>query len=1130
MIPTPFARITAAVVATWIAMVPASNAVGIGFPAQGDLAIEIVVDPTAARGPRLVRVPHFEALRMLVPQDGIVGVFDADGAPAARLDAKPGDAATRGFAVVASRDAPDMSELWFQSDSRGRVFLVWRSEHSAAKKAKAGASAAKRRPGGPERMAEPEADVPPGLDAALPVVTGAAGGVFRRSVWQADGDVIRQTSRAADAALVTSGSFSDFVVTVKVRPTGGRPARRIGLCLRAADRDRPGQGIRWLVGRADDAVRAEHVFQRLAAEPQAGPGIAEDGWTTFRARVATGRATFFIGDERVAEFPLPADLPAAGGIAIVTQAGEAEFTDLVVTDPAGGRLWSPHLAAGLTAADWHNPDHEARGGFFRVVPEDPRARLSCMVQAAFHRAPWRSETRLVVEPEAAAPWLFMPLLTETNPVTLKLVRPDGGGRIDFATAPVADAIFRSLPFGRDGLVCEASRAAFARPDDVRTDEEVSSETLAAVKAMTFKGRRPRRFLIGYPQGHRHDFEAGRVLGFNCLHGNGMPRALFEELGYEKAFAFTHVLSLPNLGRGYLADVNDAEMRKLADAWRQAGSLDRIHAISVFDEPGTDVTAWLRGEPQRMKDVAAFKSIIRFAGLEPTAFIDPDDPPAPGLTPDDEDFWKHVRTARLDERGRNPRFVLDTMRLQAGIFPSRFGLIREAIHRHFGSGVLVTANVHDRHFMKGLPTDIEPFRLYGRDGVLDVPQACDYNVGDGPAMEFMIDLFRSAQRPHDHPIDAYQASQSHYLPRPARSLRLRTMSAIAAGARSIQYYNYGPRYLATENWYDDDREKLQTIGEINHAVGWAEDALVDGRPRRARVAVLWPRDGDLWDQLDGLEFYGFERRFCHHLARGLGHGVDVLSDQHLPEPAEFDRTRVILMSQRCLPDEAARRILEWVDRGGTLVASVSCGQLDGLARPSMTMLDAFGIAGLDIEMANMHWTKLGLIPPRRIVDAQVETEGIKADVKPADATIVATFDDGRPALLRKARGRGQLIYSAFLLGWTLEKGEGTQASVRDLARPWLAPAGPPDCASDKPAVSARLIEGPKSSAVVLVNSTGRDSVESVAVTIARLAGTPLATAAPVSVESHAHGTLPFEATGDEIRFQVPLGLSDIVLVK
>jgi hypothetical protein len=97
--------------------------------------------------------------------------------------------------------------------------------------------------------------------------------------------------------------------------------------------------------------------------------------------------------------------------------------------------------------------------------------------------------------------------------------------------------------------------------------------------------------------------------------------------------------------------------------------------------------------------------------------------------------------------------------------------------------------------------------------------------------------------------------------------------------------------------------------------------------------------------------------------------------------------------------------------------------------------------------------------------------------------------------------------------------GMQAAVRDLVSSWLP--GEPECATDDPLVGARLIEAASGRAVVLVNSTGRPEVERVRVTV-RARGVD-------RVESLEQGPLRFEQGPGTITCDMPLGLTDIVLL-
>jgi len=520
-----------------------------------------------------------------------------------------------------------------------------------------------------------------------------------------------------------------------------------------------------------------------------------------------------------------------------------------------------------------------------------------------------------------------------------------------------------------------------------------------------------------------------------------------------------------------------------------------------------------------------------AGLKPEDFIDPTNPPPAGVTPDQTNFWQHVRMRTTADRATDPAGVLNTMKLWAAMFPTRFGNARAAIRQAFGTNVLVTANVHDAHFFKGMLLDVDPWLMYSQQEKLDVPQACDYNAVFPPGEEFMIDLMRSALQPHDKPVDAYFASQCSYMTKSRQSLRLRAFGAIGAGARSISFYEYGPRYRATENWYDTDRPRLQTIGDICHAIGWAEDILLAGRPRPAKIAIMYARESDMWDALDIGDVYADDRRNIYYLLRNSHFDVDFINEACLPDAAQLDRLKVIFMAQRCLTAKAAAHLLEWVERGGTLVGILGAGRLDDLARPHAVMTKAFGLADLEVDEAAAK-SRTNAPPSRRIGSSEgPETRGTTATrVTPAgSAKIMAKFDDGSPAVIQQARGKGRLIYAAFLPGSSYHKDAifvkyagvltGMQEAIRKLVTGWLPPEVTPYCKTDNSNISARLIEAPQGAAVVLINATGTNTVDKVVVSIQATQYTKA-----VSLEK---GALTLARNGDRLDFTLPLDLTDIV---
>jgi hypothetical protein len=1016
-----------------------------------------------------------------LPAAGAVRVGDYD-----RYSRLVGDPALvcddRGTATASAvRDAAEGGrELWFEAVPGRRYFSYW------------GKSLKPPQPGRGAEAAEP---------AEIATAEATAGELVRRPSWRVRDSVVEQTSKGRNVTLVSVPEFEDFELSFRVKPTGGA-----GVMVRGQAADPDVSGVYWL------AEGKGSSFWGVVRGSVPGQALVRGEWNDVRVTARGRTVEFVLNGTPVKSLELPPEKAARGPIVLATYGGPAEFDDVRVV-VAGRETFADDFSADLDPGRWRDVEGLACRGFVRVVNTGTTPATYKMT-LKFHVSPWShngTPFEKHTPPGRATPWLLPSAVAPRAPFT---VRVGGGeaGRVEYVATLADREPLQSLDL--PGCV-EFQRPDAARPEDLPSDEELGRATLAAVREMTFKGRPPRRFPTGYPQGNAFDMEAGRVLGFTMAFGMPDPE-IFRRLGYRSIYAYTHLLTASGKGAGYKPDVNRQEMEKLAERYRSRGLLENVSTVSVFDEPAFGMKAAVtQGLPDMAKDPEAWSQIVARAGLEPGDLVPADDPAPAGAGPLAPELWQQARGWKLADRESNPLGVYRTMRVFQAIYPTRFANARSAIRAAFGDGVLVTANVHANHWFRDTLTDIEPWGIYSEQEALDVPQACDYFVGWPQNEEFLIDSMRCAVRPHDKPVNAFLASQASYMTRSSASLKLRAFAALGAGARSLAFYEWGPRRFATENWYDTDRGKLRAIGEINHAAGWAEDVLLDGRPPVPPVAILFSRSGDLWDSLDVGALYTKERGKLFHLLRGLHRQVDFLNDDFLPADAELDRYRLIFLSQRCISRAHAERLLAWAERGGTLVAVHACGQLDELARPSGFLPGAFGIA------------KLTAVEGGRQV-AGVATSAHVSDIEIDGAEVAATFTEGGPAIVTRSRGSGRLVYCGFMLGGAYHSGEvrmekdvllGMQAAVRDLVSSWLP--GEPECATDDPLVGARLIEAASGRAVVLVNSTGRPEVERVRVTV-RARGVD-------RVESLEQGPLRFEQGPGTITCDMPLGLTDIVLL-
>lgn len=792
----------------------------------------------------------------------------------------------------------------------------------------------------------------------------------------------------------------------------------------------------------------------------------------------------------------------------------------------------------------------APGACFRVVNTTTNP-AAYRFTVRHHRAPWTIRNQSFPDAKtlkagATSRWVRLGTLVNRAPVTVQIhsTPPGHTGMVEFAASDNPAQILRSLPLDKRTLTVEFETLAPTNARQIRTDMEIGAATLATVRQMTFKGAAPQRFPTGWPAGTDDEYRAGRLLGFTAVHGQAMhlPARFFDEFGYRYIYSYSHWLGMWDQGGGgYRRDQNDRTAATSAAQWKQSGLDTRLWRISIRDEAALDAGKSLfKGGME--KDTNYWPQVIAAAGLTPDDFIDPDDPPPAGLGPESPEYWKKLRGFSKEDRLQYPRQVYNTLKVVQSIWPLRFGNFRDSLRKHFGDRLLVTANIHMTAYFKDNLSGIDPWLVYSRLQALDVPQVCDYLVSWPQQEEFLIDLQRCALRPHtNNPVDAMLQAQQAYMPRPPEHLKLCAVSALGAGARSLTFYQWGPRYLATENWYDTDPARLRVIGEINHAAGWVEDILLDGAPPRAKIAILYSRPSELWDRLapatdiDNPGRYLAERRVLYHLLRGLHQPVDFIHDEVLPaeQGLNLDDYKVIFMSQRCITEKGATTLLDWVRRGGTLVGIVSIGQFNEIEQPWNTMLDAFGLASLTVAFDSG-------TDPKRIPDADITLRNEKAmyaTVTASTARVVASFDDGTPAITENPMGAGRLIYAAWGPGNAYHRfsGEsdafakrlrlltGMQAKVRDVVAPWLSGTGAPRCETDHPLVSARLIESARGSAVFLINSTGQAMLPSVQVTLRGINGK--------TIESLEQGTLQPEPRDDGIQVvSLPMGLTDVLRIR
>lgn len=381
--------------------------------------------------------------------------------------------------------------------------------------------------------------------------------------------------------------------------------------------------------------------------------------------------------------------------------------------------------------------------------------------------------------------------------------------------------------------------------------------------------------------------------------------------------------------------------------------------------------------------------------------------------------------------------------------------------------------------------------------------------------------------------------------------------LAHGAGVLDFYGIGLNETFGENHIDHRQiGRFLAIRELTHAVGFAEDLLVDSQAVSSGVAILASGSTDRWDAagitldrmgLDTAPGQYRKARTHHHLDRlGLWTGLTLLGaspDLILEEdctPEKLKPYKLVVVVGDCLPRSLAKPLREWVEKGGTLIATAGAGRFDSYREAHADFLPLFGLEtrattttqALLRPRADLPWAK----PEETIKGEGWELFGFatKEQITPLpEATVLARMaSDQSPALIARKVGLGRSYYCAFHPGIALmwralqppvlnDRGATAHASVTgydkaamDLLKAILGEAGVPSLVeTSNPLVDRRLIRGSGGDGLLLPLSNYSDQTAPFQVVVR--------TGFPVRrISSAHHGALTFEKKEDGIHFRHP----------
>ncbi|MEJ7593754.1 MAG: hypothetical protein WKF77_19625 [Planctomycetaceae bacterium] len=293
------------------------------------------------------------------------------------------------------------------------------------------------------------------------------------------------------------------------------------------------------------------------------------------------------------------------------------------------------------------------------------------------------------------------------------------------------------------------------------------------------------------------------------------------------------------------------------------------------------------------------------------------------------------------------------------------------------------------------------------------------------------LAPAAQRaPAQQPI----ALGSFITPSDDRYLRLKAYSGLGQGLKSFYYWDYGPTYLATENYWSDLRSQYDGIAKVNRALEKSEEVLYPAQPVRDPVAILYSVSHDYWHTDDPAAFV--EKRLLWHALRHLHVQPDFLREEEVAA-GELKNYKVLYIADWCVSRKASAAIDEWVRAGGVLYLSAGAATRDEFYEPyvpafaadlwpkdAAQRLVSERSAKKEFALGTSHSynerTDLPTIRPLAKATVNVSDQkfdlpviGVRLDLLPKVVNPIAVFDDGAPAGAVVAHGRGQVVGLGFL---------------------------------------------------------------------------------------------------------------------
>ncbi len=251
---------------------------------------------------------------------------------------------------------------------------------------------------------------------------------------------------------------------------------------------------------------------------------------------------------------------------------------------------------------------------------------------------------------------------------------------------------------------------------------------------------------------------------------------------------------------------------------------------------------------------------------------------------------------------------------------------------------------------------------------------------------------------------------------------RMLSVVSRGITNFEWYTYGPEYSKGDS-FSQSPELLERVAKAARFLGSAEDYLYKAQPAtQPQVAFVSPRSSEIWSRINEPSPPTFENAKWVYLAlRHAGVPVDVLSEQQLAEGVP-SRYKVLYIPGTHLRKDAGDSVRAWVREGGVLWSDAFGLARDEANQTAAPLLEIQGLAERTLEswgsVAGYRATELTPLEEKEVPErasfkwnsATLQARTGREPLQPKGAEVLASFSDGKPALVRNRFGKGE-VYTA-----------------------------------------------------------------------------------------------------------------------